>query len=311
MHAYAQFTPDRVWRARFSSLAAPEVHRAMGELVKPNPAASAAVDARLEVDLKLGIVISRLLTRALRDAARASLRLPQLQLVPYGVGMMAALSLCVDRAREVSRHQPAKSIDVFATVYLRPASSVQVACPRPAHSSLLCRLLPADLPALPTPTCPLLPPRPPACPRASLPPSSSVLPSVLGASPPPFGRSLTGRRPASVFGQHGTHGRPASPRRGRALSPPPSARGEAATASFAASAQSVATAASAVTDATSRSAVQKASAEARLRTARGQAEPTRHFQLAWSGGPTRNKQAALKARDAIRTSRARSRVRRP
>ena len=52
LRALPHFTPDRVWRARFSSLKPNEVHKALRHLGKPDPAEAAAVDARQEIMLE-------------------------------------------------------------------------------------------------------------------------------------------------------------------------------------------------------------------------------------------------------------------
>jgi DNA topoisomerase-3 len=43
-----------VWRAKFSAITAPEIRAAMAGLGRPNAAEAAAVDARQELDLKVG-----------------------------------------------------------------------------------------------------------------------------------------------------------------------------------------------------------------------------------------------------------------
>ena len=49
-----EFSADRIWRASFSAVTELEVHRALQRLVKPNACEAAAVDARQELDLKVG-----------------------------------------------------------------------------------------------------------------------------------------------------------------------------------------------------------------------------------------------------------------
>ena len=78
------FTAERVWRAKFSAVTEREVRGAWAHLAKPSAAEAAAVDARQELDLKVGVSFTRLLTRALRDAARKRFAMPSLRLLSYG-----------------------------------------------------------------------------------------------------------------------------------------------------------------------------------------------------------------------------------
>ena len=55
-----------VFRAHFSSLAADDLRAAMASLGVPNPCESRSVDARQEIDLKLGVAFSRFQTAYLR-----------------------------------------------------------------------------------------------------------------------------------------------------------------------------------------------------------------------------------------------------
>ncbi|KOO35242.1 DNA topoisomerase 3-beta-1-like protein [Chrysochromulina tobinii] len=111
-----RFTPDRVWRARFSSIAPAALQRSLRRLVKPDPTGAAAVDARLELELKTYLAFSRLLTRALRQAVREALSLPRVRTLTYGMGHIAVLGLCVTRKREVRLHRPTPFYDIRATV---------------------------------------------------------------------------------------------------------------------------------------------------------------------------------------------------
>ena len=96
-----QFTQERVWRAKFSAVTEREVRGAMAQLGKPSAAEAAAVDARQELDLKVGVVFTRLLTRALRDAARRHFSLPSLRLLSYGPCQTPTLWFVVSRRREI------------------------------------------------------------------------------------------------------------------------------------------------------------------------------------------------------------------
>ena len=117
----AHFTPDRVWRARFSSLAPAEVLRALRHLVKPNPAEAAAAVARQELDLKIGLAFSRLLTRCLCESARRRF-VPGsgMRMLPYAPCAFAALRLCVTRLEETERFRSTPFHEVFATIPLKP-----------------------------------------------------------------------------------------------------------------------------------------------------------------------------------------------
>jgi DNA topoisomerase III len=56
-----------VKRARFSALTFPDLSRALQRLVPPNRHEAAAVDARQEIDLKIGASFTRFMTMLLQD----------------------------------------------------------------------------------------------------------------------------------------------------------------------------------------------------------------------------------------------------
>jgi len=64
----------QVWRARFSAVSAVSIHRAMDSLGLPNEDEASAVDARQELDLKVGIAFTRFLTQYANDRFK---RLPR------------------------------------------------------------------------------------------------------------------------------------------------------------------------------------------------------------------------------------------
>jgi hypothetical protein len=60
----------QIRRARFSALVRRELERSMAQLVAPDGNASAAVDARQEIDLRIGASFTRFQTMLLQVAAR-------------------------------------------------------------------------------------------------------------------------------------------------------------------------------------------------------------------------------------------------
>jgi DNA topoisomerase-3 len=54
---------ERVFRAHFSAISVSDILKAYGALGKPDQHASHAVDARQELDLKIGVSFSRFQTR--------------------------------------------------------------------------------------------------------------------------------------------------------------------------------------------------------------------------------------------------------
>ncbi|PSC67305.1 DNA topoisomerase 3-alpha [Micractinium conductrix] len=93
-------------RARFSALVFADVSRALANLVLPNEAESAAVDARQEIDLRIGASFTRLQTLLLQNKfqwgeyANAEGRV----LLSYGPCQFPTLGLIVQRAWEIQAH---------------------------------------------------------------------------------------------------------------------------------------------------------------------------------------------------------------
>ena len=70
--------------------------------MRPDKALSDAVDARQEIDLKVGVTFTRLLTRELTQGAKVAFKLPTLSLISYGPCQSPTLFFCVQRAREIA-----------------------------------------------------------------------------------------------------------------------------------------------------------------------------------------------------------------
>merc|ERR1740131_38290 len=92
---------DNVYRARFSALTGPELNTAYGNLVRPDKYAAMCVDARQEIDLKVGVAFSRLMTRAYLDMAREKFRLRDVKVVSFGPCQTPTLWFCVQRHKEI------------------------------------------------------------------------------------------------------------------------------------------------------------------------------------------------------------------
>ncbi|CAE8599558.1 unnamed protein product [Polarella glacialis] len=107
----------RVWRARFSSLHPRDLLKAFGELQKPNPWEARAVDARQEIDLKVGVALTRLITTHLRDSV-ADLT-PSRQdgkgpMISYGPCQTPALGFCVSRWDAIQKFNKESSFTIDA-----------------------------------------------------------------------------------------------------------------------------------------------------------------------------------------------------
>ena len=95
----------RIHRARFSAITGEAIRDAFGNLVEPDAELSRSVDARQELDLRVGVAMTRLLTWKCVGAARRHFS-PSTKLVSYGPCQTPALSFCVDRAREIEAFEP-------------------------------------------------------------------------------------------------------------------------------------------------------------------------------------------------------------
>ena len=90
----------RILRARFSALIPRELQRALQNLVQPNEADAAAVDARQEIDLRVGASFTRFQTMLLQDKydwAGGGVEMSRI-LLSYGPCQFPTLGIIVQRA---------------------------------------------------------------------------------------------------------------------------------------------------------------------------------------------------------------------
>ena len=107
----------RVWRARFSAVSAASVSRAMETLTQPNEAEASAVDARQELDLKVGVAFTRYLTQSVSDRIK---RLANTT-ISFGPCQTPALGFVVQRHLEIAAFVPEPYWTLAARLQVRSA----------------------------------------------------------------------------------------------------------------------------------------------------------------------------------------------
>jgi len=107
---------DNVYRAKFSALTAPELVNAYNNLDRPDKYAAMSVDARQEMDLKIGVAFSRLMTRAYLDMAKEKFRLRDQKVISFGPCQTPTLWFCVQRHREIQNFRAEEYFIVTVTV---------------------------------------------------------------------------------------------------------------------------------------------------------------------------------------------------
>lgn len=107
----------RIHRAKFSAITQKAIQDSFRTLDEPDPNLSRSVDARQELDLRIGVALTRLLTGRCVNIARKRFS-PSTRMVSYGPCQTPALSFCVDRLREIEEFRPTKYWKVQVNVRL-------------------------------------------------------------------------------------------------------------------------------------------------------------------------------------------------
>merc|ERR1719153_1423233 len=109
---------DNVYRAKFSALTAHELVNAYNNLDRPDKYAAMSVDARQELDLKIGVAFSRLMTKAYLDMAREKFRLRDQKVISFGPCQTPTLWFCAQRHKEIQQFRPEEYFIVTVKVKL-------------------------------------------------------------------------------------------------------------------------------------------------------------------------------------------------
>ncbi|KAL3939460.1 MAG: hypothetical protein SGBAC_005824 [Bacillariaceae sp.] len=96
---------DRIHRAKFSAITPQALQNAFETLQKPDADLSRSVDARQELDLRIGVALTRLLSWKCVGVARKRFS-PSTKFISYGPCQTPALSFCVDRAYDIQKFVP-------------------------------------------------------------------------------------------------------------------------------------------------------------------------------------------------------------
>ena len=103
-----EYFPDdnNIHRAHFSSITQQALEHSFRNLIRPNVNLSMAVDARQELDLKIGVAFTRYLSKTFRSKSQARFGDAEIKTISYGPCQSPCLWFCVQRHLEIMRFKP-------------------------------------------------------------------------------------------------------------------------------------------------------------------------------------------------------------
>lgn len=112
-----------VKRARFSAISRQEIENALRNLVNINTHESDAVDARIELDLRIGSAFTRIQTLAFGEAMRSKARDKKAGVLSFGPCQIPTLNFVVQRHNEIVNFQ-SESFYTLENAVLKGADSI-------------------------------------------------------------------------------------------------------------------------------------------------------------------------------------------
>lgn len=126
-----------IYRAQFSALTPPALAQAFARPRRPNAFEAMAVDARQELDLKIGCSFTRYLTRQLLEGAKVTFNNSSISVISYGPCQTPTLGFCVQRYDEIAAFIPRAFWGVSLTASVGGRDGLKLQWAKPQHRTFV------------------------------------------------------------------------------------------------------------------------------------------------------------------------------